>query len=78
MFANAKQAKCTHRYKNIKTKLHNTTADIWFNKMCKVYNVTPKYINIKVNGKNKQNHNTLQAAIKYRITQELKFLYAKK
>jgi hypothetical protein len=48
-FANAKQAKCTRRHKNIKEKLHKTKADIWFSKMCEVYNVTPKYIKIKVN-----------------------------
>jgi inorganic pyrophosphatase/exopolyphosphatase len=77
-FANVKQAKYTHEYKNVKEKLHKMNADIWFNKMCKAYNVTPKYINIKVSGKNKQSQNTLQTAVKYRITQELKFLCTKK
>jgi hypothetical protein len=46
--------------------------------MCKFCNVTPKYINIKISGKNKQSQNTLQAAITYRITQELKLLFTKK
>jgi hypothetical protein len=31
-FANAKQAKETYEYRNIKQKLHKTTAAIWFNK----------------------------------------------
>jgi hypothetical protein len=43
-FANAKHAKCTHQYKNKKEKLHKMNANIWFNKLCKAYNVTPKYI----------------------------------
>jgi hypothetical protein len=30
-FANAKQAKETYEYRNIKQKLHKTTAAIWFN-----------------------------------------------
>jgi hypothetical protein len=30
-FANAKQAKDTYEYRNIKQKLHKTTAAIWFN-----------------------------------------------
>jgi hypothetical protein len=33
---------------NIKEKLCKTKADMWFNKMCEVHNVTPKYININV------------------------------
>jgi hypothetical protein len=46
--------------------------------MCKAYNVTPKYTNKEVNGKSKQSENTLQAAVKYRITQVVKFLCTKK
>jgi hypothetical protein len=34
-FANAKQAKETYEYRNIKQKLHKTTAAIWFNKKCR-------------------------------------------
>jgi len=34
-FGNAKQAKQTHQYKNIKKKLYKTNAEIWYNKMCR-------------------------------------------
>jgi hypothetical protein len=38
----------------------------------------PNYIGIKINGNNKQCHNTTKMAIKYQINQEIKFLYIKK
>ena len=38
----------------------------------------PKYVIIEVNGHNRQSRNTLKTAIKYRINQELKYLYIKK
>jgi hypothetical protein len=40
--------------------------------------ITPRYISIKVNGNNPQSQKTKNTAIRYRINQELKFLYAKK
>jgi hypothetical protein len=40
--------------------------------------LTPGYISIKVNGNNPQSQKTKNTAIRYRINQELKFLYAKK
>jgi len=43
-FGNAKQAKQTHQYKNIKTKLYKTNAAIWYNKTCRLKQLTPKYI----------------------------------
>jgi hypothetical protein len=46
-FANAKQAKETYEYRNIKQKLHKTTAAIWFNKTCRERGIKPNYINIK-------------------------------
>jgi len=32
----AKQAKQTHQYKNIKTKLYKNNAAIWYNKTCRI------------------------------------------
>jgi hypothetical protein len=32
----------------MKEKLWKTNAAIWFNKFCKTYHVTPKYVNIKI------------------------------
>jgi len=51
-FINAKQVNETYQYKNIKRKLYKTNAEIWYNKMCRQKQLTPKYISIKINGKN--------------------------
>jgi undecaprenyl pyrophosphate synthase len=48
------------------------------NKMCRSKQLTPKYINIGVNGHNKQSTYTKAAATRIRFNQELKFLYCKK
>ena len=48
----AKQAKDIHRYKTTKIKLYRINAALWFNKKCRVKQLTPNYINIKVNGNN--------------------------
>ena len=53
-FANAKQAKETYQYRNIKEKLFKTNAAIWYNKICREKQLAPKYISIKINGKNPQ------------------------
>jgi len=55
--ANTQQAKTTGSYKHAKEKSLKRNAAIWFNKMCKVNHLTSKYINIKINGNNKQPHN---------------------
>jgi hypothetical protein len=75
---NAQQAKSVHGYENIKTKILRGNAAIWFNKICKEKNLTPRYINIKIKSNNTQNRKTKHMATHYRINQELKFLYAKK
>jgi hypothetical protein len=43
----AQQARLCNSYKNTKLKLLNTSATIWFNKMCKMKRLKPNYINIK-------------------------------
>jgi hypothetical protein len=53
-FINARQAKEIYQYKNIKEKLHKINAAIWYKKICKLQQLTPKYILIKVNGHKKQ------------------------
>jgi hypothetical protein len=72
------QAKHSNNYKNTKLKLLTTNAAIWFNKVCRTKQLTPKYINIKINGSNQQCKNTRKAAVRCRINQEIKFLYCKK
>ena len=51
---NAQQAEQIHKYKNTKEKLYKCNMAIWYNKMCRQKNLTPKYTNIKVNGNNTQ------------------------
>jgi hypothetical protein len=45
-FATAKQAKELYCYQNIKTKLHETNAAIWYNKMYRQLQLSPAYVNI--------------------------------
>ena len=77
-FACAKQAKDAHAYKNTKRRLYRTTAAIWFNKTCKIKQLTPTYMSIKINGNNRQDRNTLRIATTHRLNQEIKFLHVKK
>jgi hypothetical protein len=74
----AQQARLCNNYKNTKLKLLETNVAIWFNKKCKIKHPKPNYINIKVNGEKSQDKKTTTNAIKYRINQEIKFLYCKK
>jgi len=46
----AQQAKLNNNYKNTRLKLLKTNPAIWFNKICKVKQLKPNYINIKING----------------------------
>jgi hypothetical protein len=55
-----------------------TIAAIWFNKIYKTKQLTAKYFSIKINGNNRQSRNTRIAPTRYRINQEIKFLYCKK
>jgi hypothetical protein len=74
----AKQARQLYNLKNTRGKLLRTNATIWFNKMCRMRQMKPNYINIKVNGQKQQDRRTTVQAIRYRINQEIKFLYRKK
>ena len=51
---NAQRAKLNNNYKNTKLKLLKTNAAIWFNKMCKIKQLKPNYINIEINELNPQ------------------------
>jgi len=46
--------------------------------MRKVKQVKPVYVNFKINGRKQQDRKTTTQAIRYRINQEIKFLYRKK
>ena len=77
-FIDAKQAKESYQYKNIKRKLYKANAAIWYNKVCRQKQLTSNYISIRINGKNQQCQKTVRAASHFRISQEIKFLYIKK
>jgi len=49
-FVNAKQASIIYEYKNIRRKLYKTNAAIWFNKTCRLKEIKPNYIGIRING----------------------------
>jgi hypothetical protein len=74
----AQQARLCNSWKNTKPKLLQTNVAIWINKMCEIKHLKPNYINIKINGEKSQNKTTTTNVIKYRINQEIKFLYCKK
>jgi len=74
----AKQAKLIFQYKKIKIKLHKINAAIWFNKTCRIKQLTPNYIKIRIKGNNTRAQRTENIAIRHRINQELRFLYIKK
>jgi len=42
----AKQSKEVYLYKTIKTKLYKNNAAIWFNKTCRIKQLTSTYVNI--------------------------------
>jgi len=56
-FIKAKQALKIHAYKNTKRKLYKTNTAIWFNKTCRDKELMPSYINITINGNNRQCNN---------------------
>jgi hypothetical protein len=69
-FTNARQAKETYQYRNIKEKLYKTNAAIWYNKICREKQLAPKYISIKINGKNSQCQKTIWGVTHYRLNHE--------
>jgi hypothetical protein len=75
---NAQQARLNNTYKNTRLKLLKTNAAIWFIKICKEKQLKPSYISIKINQRRQQDIRTTMHAIKFRINQEIKFLYKKK
>jgi len=44
----AKQTKQIFHYKKIKITLYKNNAAIWFNKTCRIKQLTPNYIKIRV------------------------------
>jgi hypothetical protein len=70
---NAEQTKQVYQYKNTKIKLYKNNAAIWYNKTCRARQLTPTYVNIKIKGTNSRCQRTKDAAVRFRINEELKF-----
>jgi hypothetical protein len=56
---NAKQTRQIYQYKKIKTKSHKNNAAIWYNKTCRIKQLIPTYINIRINGNTVISDNSL-------------------
>ena len=74
----ASQAKCINQYKNLKRKVLNCDANIYFNKQCLSYGLTPKYADIRVPNTSRAAQYTQQKLIRIRLRDEIKFLYIRK
>jgi ABC-type phosphate transport system substrate-binding protein len=74
----AQQARIYNNNNNTMLKLLKMNSAISYNKICKTKQLTPKYIHVKINGNNMHSKNNKIAATKYRLNQEIRFLYCKK
>ena len=70
---NSEKAEQVYQYKNTKIKLHKNNAAICYNKTCRARQITPTYANIKLKGTNSRCQRAKDAAIRFRINQEIKF-----
>lgn len=59
------------------TKIEMTRLDIWFNKQCRILNLTPSYINIKTNSNTKAAHSALRIGRIAWLDHEIKQQYGK-
>jgi hypothetical protein len=69
ILVNVQEAKSKICLQNYKSKVLKTKADIWFDKMCRINELNPKYINIAIKGNKQQGINAKRMATTYRITQ---------
>ena len=65
------------KYLNVKTKLHKTIANIYFNKEFLKHKLTPTYAKIKIKVTNKAATKTKEQSKTLRIKNELKYLQIK-
>ena len=77
-FVPASQARYINRYKNIKRKLLECCANLYFNKQCLKYDLIPKYTKIHVPHTSPAATYTQRKICKIRIKGKIKFLYTKK
>ena len=58
-----KQANQVHQSKNTKIKLYKSNADIWYNKTCRIKQLIPTYVNIRVIGNNSRCQRTKESSL---------------
>ena len=73
----ASQAKTINQFKNLRTKVAESSANTCFNQQCLHNKVIPKYAQIKVPNTAPAFQSTAQKARVSRIKEELKFLHKK-
>jgi hypothetical protein len=66
------------RYEDLKRKIYNCNANIYFNKQCLKQNVIPSYANIKVPRTSPAQKYTQRKVPIMRIKDEIRYLYSKK
>jgi hypothetical protein len=57
-YRNVKQPEAIHNYKRTKGKLYRTNTAISYNRACKIKQLTPKHIDIRIKGNNKHSTKT--------------------
>jgi hypothetical protein len=67
-----------HKYEELRRRLNNCNASIYFNKQCIKRQLTPNYANIKVPNTSPAHKHTQRKIPAIRIKDEIKFLYSKK
>jgi len=75
---NARQATSIHKYKNLRQKLLQCNANIFFNKQCLIHKVTPTYAKIHIPYTSPASITSQRKTQLLRIKEEIRFLYKKK
>ena len=74
----ASQAKHINHYKNLRIKVLNCCASIYFNRRCLKQNIVPKYARIKIPNTSPASKTTQKKTQITRMKDEIKYLYMKK
>jgi len=64
----APNGKICKDYRSTKLKLLKTNAAIWFSKICKIKQLTPKYFSIKIN---ENNNNLYEIILNFKLYYQL-------
>ena len=67
-----------HQFTNLKRKLYNCNASIYFNRQCLNKQLTPSYATIRIPNTSPAHRHTQRKVAKMRIKDEIKFLHCKK